>query len=391
MMESRSESGGVIPMDYEWHGGSAGPVDFTSPFSQVRKQTQQDNKKRMCSPRVHLYSLPPPLCSCLTLIHRIGTHQTFDSPEKPAIPALRPPNSQSSFLFSPQRPQAQTHASVFGQPAFTTPRKLDVDFSSGAENLSSPEVADNEETPEQQSKGARRNSLFNIYGRFAPSPGRGEIPRTNHYTNAVARRIHKRRRRDKALGRRVRVDDEYDDDESDRDRPSSSEGRPGRTGKPEKTPNVQNGGPAKMSFFKQMLTLLEEHPNVPAILSWWAQLVVNLSLFSLAVWMVFSFVSEIRNEFDAVASKEMDSILHNIAECMQRYEDNKCAAGNLVPGLVPICAADRKCMDTDPTHVRRAMLSARTMAQIIDSFIEPISWKAIVSHPPSLQSLSNFH
>jgi magnesium-transporting ATPase (P-type) len=146
-----------------------------------------------------------------------------------------------------------------------------------------------------------------------------------------------------------------------------------------------------MSFFKQMLTLLEEHPNVPAILSWWAQLVVNLSLFSLAVWMVFSFVSEIRNEFDAVASKEMDSILHNIAECMQRYEDNKCAAGNLVPGLVPICAADRKCMDTDPTHVRRAMLSARTMAQIIDSFIEPISWKAIVSHPPSLQSLSNFH
>ncbi|KAJ5378091.1 uncharacterized protein N7496_005500 [Penicillium cataractarum] len=352
MMESRTESGGVIPMDYEWHGGSAGPVDFTSPFSQVRKQ-QQDNKKR--------------------------SHQIFDSPEKPTIPALRPPNSQSSFLFSPQRQQQQSalpsQSSVFGQPAFTTPRKLEVDFSSGAENLSSPEVADNEETPEQQSKGTRRNSLFNIYGRFAPSPGRGEIPRTNHFSNAVARRIHKRRRRDKALGKRMRVDDEYDDDESDR--PSSREGPPTRTGKQEKTPDLQKA-PSNMSFFKQLLTLLEEHPNVPAILSWWAQLVVNLSLFSLAVWMVFSFVSEIRNEFDAVASKEMDSILHNIAECMQRYEDNKCAAGNLVPGLVPICAADRKCMDTDPTHVRRAMLSARTMAQIIDSFIEPISWKAII-------------
>jgi hypothetical protein len=176
----------------------------------------------------------------------------------------------------------------------------------------------------------------------------------------------------------MRVDDDYDDDESDR--PSSSEGRPTRTGKQEQKTDVQKA-PSNMSFFKQLLTLLEEHPNVPAILSWWAQLVVNLSLFSLAVWMVFSFVSEIRNEFDAVASKEMDAILHSIAECMQRYEDNKCAAGNLVPGLVPICAADRKCMDTDPTHVRRAMLSARTMAQIIDSFIEPISWKAIVRPP----------
>lgn len=376
-------------MDYEWHGGSAGPVDFTSPFSQVRKQ-QQDNKKRMYSVNEGSSSFSP-LCTLSYIFHPIGTHQIFDSPEKPTIPALRPPNSQSSFLFSPQRQQQQSalpsQSSVFGQPAFTTPRKLEVDLSSGAENFSSPEVADNEETPEQQSKGTRRNSLFNIYGRFAPSPGRGEIPRTNHFSNAVARRIHKRRRRDKALGRRMRVDDEYDDDESDR--PSSSEGRPTRTGKQEKTPDVQKA-PSNMSFFKQLLTLLEEHPNVPAILSWWAQLVVNLSLFSLAVWMVFSFVSEIRNEFDAVASKEMDSILHNIAECMQRYEDNKCAAGNLVPGLVPICAADRKCMDTDPTHVRRAMLSARTMAQIIDSFIEPISWKAIVRSPPP-SSFPRFH
>lgn len=45
-MNSRNEAGGVIPMDYEWHGGSSGPVDFTSPFSQVRKQPQPDNKKR---------------------------------------------------------------------------------------------------------------------------------------------------------------------------------------------------------------------------------------------------------------------------------------------------------------------------------------------------------
>ncbi|KAF7713946.1 Uncharacterized protein PECH_000731 [Penicillium ucsense] len=344
-------------MDYEWHGGSSGPVDFTSPFSHVRRQPSQDNKKR--------------------------SHQVFESPEKPSIPALRPPNSQSSFLFSPPRQQAatQSQSSIFGQPAFMTPRKLEVDFSSGAENFSSPEIADNEETPEQQTRGTRRNSLFNQYGRFAPSPGRGEIPRKNVYSRAAARKVQKRRTRtrDRAIEREVQLDDGDEDDDSDR--PGSNEGRiekkrRQKIAEPGTAPSQSSS--ARMGFFKQVLTLLEEHPNVPAILSWWAQLVVNLSLFSLAVWMVFSFVAEIRNEFDAVASKEMDSILHSIAECMQRYEDNRCAAGNLVPGLIPICAADRKCMDTDPTHVRRAMLSARTMAQIIDSFIEPISWKAII-------------
>ncbi|KAJ5152664.1 uncharacterized protein N7482_009142 [Penicillium canariense] len=347
-MEYRTASGGTVPMEWEWQGGASGPGDVTSPFYQIGIQHQQDNKKR--------------------------THSAFDSPGKKQLPALRPPNPQSSFLFSPQRQQSAmpSNSSVFGQPAFTTPRKPELDFSSGAENLSSPDNADNEDTPEQSSKSTRRNSLFNIYGRFAPSPGRGEIPRTNHYTNAVARRVQKKRRRVKALGRRMQMED-YDDES---DGPSSREGRSDRTGTQDRTSATQNA-PSKMSSFRQMLSILEEHPNVPAILSWWAQLLVNLSLFSLAVWMVFAFVSEIRREFDAVASKEMDTILGEIARCHQDYLDNKCSSENLVPDLKRSCAIYQVCMDQDPTHVGRVKLSAHTMAQIINSFIDPISWKAI--------------
>ncbi|KAJ5624830.1 hypothetical protein N7510_001139 [Penicillium lagena] len=327
------------PMDFEWQ--TRAPGDVTSPFYQLGMQ--HDNKKR--------------------------THSVFDSPEKKPLPALREPNSQP-FLFSQPRAQRAPDSprAVFGQPAFTTPRKFDVDFSSGAENMSSPENADNEDTPEQPMKSGKRNSLFNLYGRFAP--GRGEIPRVNHYSNALARRVQKRRRRDRELDRKIRTDSDYESD-----RPSSSERK---REKPVKQAQSQGAGQSRMSSFSDFFALLEAHPNVPSILSWWAQLVVNLSLFSLAVYVVFGFVSAIRSEFEQAAEEVSDTILAEMATCARSYVDNKCGGGDRLPALETVCENWERCMNRDPAKVGRAKVSAHTMAIIINSFIDPISWKAIL-------------
>ncbi|KAJ5101323.1 nucleus export protein BRR6 [Penicillium alfredii] len=334
---------GESPMDFEWQ--TTAPGDITSPFYQL--SMQHENKKR--------------------------THSAFDSPDKKPLPGLRAPNSQP-FLFSQPRPQPAPPSpkSVFGQPAFMTPRKLELDFSSGAENMSSPENADNEDTPEQPSKGGKRNSLFNLYGRFAPSPGRGEIPRMNHYSGALARRVQKKRRRDRELGRHIRHDS---DDESDR--PSCSEGQTGKAAA-EKTGQNAKSQASRVSSFSEFFALLEAHPNVPGILSWWAQLVVNLSLFSLAVYVVFGFVSAIRSEFDQAAEEVSDTILAEMATCAKSYVDNKCAGGDRLPALETVCENWERCMNRDPAKVGRAKVSAHTMAIIINSFIDPISWKAIM-------------
>lgn len=42
------------------------------------------------------------------------------------------------------------------------------------------------------------------------------------------------------------------------------------------------------------------------------------------------------------------------------------------------CVAWEKCMNRDPTVVGRARVSAETFAEIINSFIEPISYKTMV-------------
>lgn len=252
-----------------------------------------------------------------------------------------------------------------------TPRKIDVDFSSGAENFSSPENADNEDTPDP--KGERRNSLFNIYGRFGGSPGRGEIPRTKHYSNGAFHKVQKTRRRNRELTRKMHVDS---GDESDR--PSSSEEKPGKSTRQgsEQSPEV---APSRMSSFSEFFALLEAHPNVPSILSWWAQLLVNLSLFSLAVYIVFTFVSAIRAEFDHAAEEVSDEILADMAKCAKDYVENRCGGGDRLPALETVCENWERCMNRDPAKVGRAKVSAHTMAVIINNFIDPISWKAVVS------------
>lgn len=320
-------------MDFEWQ--SRAPGDTSSPFYQLSSMHQ---KKR--------------------------THSVFDSPTKKPTPSLREPNSQP-FLFS--LPPSQPPKSIFGQPAFTTPRKIDLDFSSGAENMSSPEADD--DTPEQPSKTERQNSLFNFSARFPPSPGRGEIPRINNYSNAVARRIQKRRQRDRELDRRLRRGSE-----TGSDRPGSSEGR-STAGS---LPRGEGKSTSRLSSFGDFFALLEAHPNIPNILSWWAQLIVNLTLFSLAVYVVLTFVSAIRTEFDHAAEERSDLIVAEMAVCAKNYVDNRCAGGDRLPALETVCENWERCMNRDPAKVGRAKLSARTMAEIINNFIDPISWKAIL-------------
>lgn len=363
------------PMDFEWQ--TRAPGDVTSPFYQL--SMQHDNQKKRGS--WMQLSWRQTFVFWRLTSSSTGPHSIFDSPEKKSMPALREPNSQP-FLFSQPKPQQppSTPKPFFNQSAFMTPRKFDVDFSSGAENMSSPEHADNEDTPEQPK--AHRNSLFSMYGRFAPSPGRGEIPRVSHYSNALARRVQKRRRRDKALDLQLRRDS---DEESDR--PSSTELKP--TKQRQKPGQGQQETPqtgSRLTSFSDFFALLEAHPNVPSILSWWAQLVVNLSLFSLAVYVVFGFVSAIRAEFEQAAEEVSDTILAEMAACAKSYVDNRCAGGDRLPALESVCENWERCMNRDPAKVGRAKVSAHTMAVIINSFIDPISWKAIVGSPSSKAS-----
>src|SRR5438477_162722 len=71
-------------------------------------------------------------------------------------------------------------------------------------------------------------------------------------------------------------------------------------------------------------------------------------------------------------------ILQEMAVCSKEYLENRCAPNTRVPAMEKACLAWEKCMNRDPTVVGRARVSAETFAEIVNSFIEPISYKTMV-------------
>jgi hypothetical protein len=298
-----------------------------------------------------------------------GSHSVFDSPQKSSVPSLREPNSQP-FLFSQPSP--------FRAPSFTTPRKpFDADFSSGPENMSSPEQADNEDTPEAprrtidfaskiEKSGNKRNSLFNFYGRFAPSASRGDAARPK-FSDAIVRRVHKKRRREQNSEKQLALARRPSEDSSDEDISRH------------KRPNVPP--PQEMGRLASLFSFIERYPNAPALITKYVQTFANAAILTFAFYVVYSVWSTIRADVDRASEDSAAEILAEMATCAKNYVDNRCGGNNRLPALETVCSNWELCMNRDPNSIRRAQVSAHTFAQIINSFVEPISLKTMVCIP----------
>lgn len=69
--------------------------------------------------------------------------------------------------------------------------------------------------------------------------------------------------------------------------------------------------------------------------------------------------------------------MSEITTCRQQYSANRCEPGLRVPAIEAACVTWEECMRRNPTQVSRAKLTAETFAEIINSFIEPISYKTM--------------
>ncbi|KIX02520.1 uncharacterized protein Z518_08461 [Rhinocladiella mackenziei CBS 650.93] len=334
------------PMDFEWQGH--GPVDPTSPF---HKHIMEAHAK-------------------------MRTYSEFDSPQKTDPSALREPHSQPFSFSNP--PASSPPSSPFRAPSFTTPRNVfDIDFSSGPENSSPLGPTDNDDTPDAKpipieftnslSKTEnKRNSLFGLYGRFAPSPGRGEIRKPP--SDAIARRIHKKRRRAQKFDKQALA--QTPDDDSD------DEGKttPGPTGRPKKS----TGKVEEVGWITGLFTFIHTYPDAPSIIAKYLQVFFNAAILGGCLYMFWSFYATIRADVDRASDDAMAEVLAEMAACSKNYVDNRCGADTRLPALETVCNSWELCMNRDPSAVKRARLSAHTFAEIFNSFVEPISLKTMI-------------
>ncbi|KAF1814724.1 hypothetical protein P152DRAFT_455762 [Eremomyces bilateralis CBS 781.70] len=373
-MDRRSHGG---PMDFTWTNG-LGPVDESSPFATLARTGAQRRAEQQESQNGTVKKRP---------------HSVFDSPTKFEPTSFREPTSQS-FLFS--QPSTERNKPLPRPPLgpqFTTPRKFEVEVSSGGETPDTPDIsfADSEGTPggipmafgaikakggdarprspvkfkgsddeSAPKKSGRRDSWMNFRKLISSSP------KSSSYSTKGERRIMKRRTKaadteKKSLVRRRRhARDSEDSDDDANSQPTAPESKPGF-------------GSSISSFF----TYLESHPNLPHILSYYVQLALNIFIAFMFMRTLWSFWSGIMDDVNQRAESAKINILHEVSTCKKHYEENNCHVAR-TQALEPLCQNWKDCMNQDSDNVYRAKLSARMFAEIFNSLIEPISWKAMI-------------
>ncbi|KAH8816777.1 Di-sulfide bridge nucleocytoplasmic transport domain-containing protein [Xylogone sp. PMI_703] len=267
------------------------------------------------------------------------------------------PSKSSSFINS-----SSTTAPPFRNPSFTTPRKqFEQDILSevsGAES-SPADNADGEDTPDiaQSTKSMTH---------FKGSPlGKGPLFGRYGANTDLMKKVRKRQRitRSRAAirGNRGASDDESVDGDS---------GLRSKSNTPKED--------SSQGWLSALLTGIESRPNLPSVLSYYAQLILNFFLVFLTIYGIMMFWSTIRADVDKASEEAKAAVVAEMVLCAKEYVDNKCAPETRVRAMEAVCNNWEQCMSRDPDSVGRARISARTFAEIFNSFIEPISIKAMI-------------
>ncbi|KAK9466031.1 Di-sulfide bridge nucleocytoplasmic transport domain-containing protein [Lipomyces arxii] len=126
-----------------------------------------------------------------------------------------------------------------------------------------------------------------------------------------------------------------------------------------------------------LLTFLSHHDNLPYVFASYLQLVFNVFLVLVMFYLIFSFVLMIRHDIARKVEESVAEAEAIIAQCGKNYMLNRC--GDLrLPAFEAQCAEWKTCMNSDSNAVGRASIGAETIAGIVNSFIEPISYKTMM-------------
>jgi hypothetical protein len=309
-----------------------------------------------------------------------GTHSALESPSKNAFSTpsrfqLRKPANQSVY-FSADKQLGAIPTHVQNSKAWEprTPEPA-IDFSSGGETPNTPAQDSDAATPDTQlasrmgglsHDGERQSPKKSKSSRFlrrllsgSPSPTKEDSRKA--YSRKAENRIQKRRAKTAKTAL-------YDDYESDNEH-NASKGVPAHQ------------APPALGFAANIpgvLAWVEAHPNLPAVLSFYMQFLVNAALGLFFLWIIYACYAAVMNDIEREAGVAARTIMHDIAICTNEWQSNRCERDMRVPALEQACNQWELCMKQDAYRVARARTGARTFAMIFNAFVEEFSYKSMV-------------
>eukprot|EP00736_Rhodelphis_marinus_P013175 Rmarinus@m.4634 len=124
---------------------------------------------------------------------------------------------------------------------------------------------------------------------------------------------------------------------------------------------------------------LQRHIVLPLVISGYLQLAFNLFVLCMFGYVVFAFVESVQNDVDGKVEEYSQEVMAEIALCSKSYIENRCSPPeHQLPAMKQMCHHWELCMNRDPRIIGRTKLSAEALAEIVNGFIEPISYKTMV-------------
>ena len=272
-----------------------------------------------------------------------------------------------------------------------------LDFSSGAEDASSPENGDTEDTPEvpkgikplndkvtiargtaspTKPKPSTRRSIGEFFSFHAGlTPEQKQLSRRADLT----RKPHKRKRREfesdaQLIRRRSSSDLSSSDLDDDRAHTYGSSTYGART---------LSDLPAQikeMGTLPAILSFMHNHPHLPGILTQYGMTMYRWFLLLAVMFLLCAFVLMVRHDVDMKFREALAEVVGENSACAEKFLLHGCAdRAKLGPAFKPICDEWELCMTRDARAISRSKISAYTVGEIANGFIEPLSYKFMVS------------
>jgi len=129
--------------------------------------------------------------------------------------------------------------------------------------------------------------------------------------------------------------------------------------------------------------------DLPYILLGYLQFFFNLSLTLIFLYLLVQFIITVQRDVGYRISEYSQDIIQEISMCHTQFKNNLCDV-NPIPAMVQQCANWESCMNRDPSTVGRAKVGAELIAEVVNGFVEPISWKTLIFTLTSLVFLTVF-
>ncbi|GAC96540.1 hypothetical protein PHSY_004120 [Pseudozyma hubeiensis SY62] len=115
----------------------------------------------------------------------------------------------------------------------------------------------------------------------------------------------------------------------------------------------------------------------PELLLGYAQFIFNATILWAFLYLLYNFVRMVQKDVaEKVRSYEMDT-LSEITACAAAYTANRCGTELQAPALANACKNWERCSARDPAVVGTARVTAETFAEILNGFVDSVSWKTM--------------